>query len=216
MNTTAATFRNRCVTLILLAGCAGVSAQKNDPWEDSLAQLISATRSRGLPVEALENKIREGRAKGRSTREIHSAVHRRQELLAEIREANNNTVPADYMEELFSLEQQPPAGKSRTTRAKAPVKPPHPVTPSRQMERVILPPPTFEKEKPSETPRGTIAEKPVTPSVKQRNRSMEKAQKRAEKTEKKLEKIEERTERRMKQIEKKVQKRAMKRHGFDK
>ena len=89
--------------LVLLIGSIRANGQ-SDRWQDSLARVIETSRAAGIPVEPLENKIREGRAKGRSAREILPVVVRRREMLSQIMEENNGTVPGGYMHDLFERE----------------------------------------------------------------------------------------------------------------
>ena len=88
---------------MLLMGALGTNGQ-GGRWEDSLTLVIETARTEGLPVAPLENKIREGRAKGRSAGEIFPVVRTRRALLRQIKAEHNGTVSGEYMHDLFERE----------------------------------------------------------------------------------------------------------------
>ena len=95
----------RLLLLLLISGITAATGQTNDPWADSLSNVMQSARKNNLPVEALENKIREGRAKGRSSKEIFTVIQKRKTVLSEIAREHNGTVPTNYQRELYTREQ---------------------------------------------------------------------------------------------------------------
>lgn len=84
----------------------GTAAQPAVDWNDSLSRLVRDCAVLHIPAEALENKIREGRAKKRSGKEIVAAVATRKKLLLRIRDGNNGVMPGEYTRQLFELERE--------------------------------------------------------------------------------------------------------------
>jgi hypothetical protein len=71
---------------------------------DSLLTALNTARASGIPAEALENKVREGIAKGRSCREILDAVSARTACLAQIKKENAGVLPDQYTKRLYGME----------------------------------------------------------------------------------------------------------------
>jgi hypothetical protein len=74
-------------------------------WADSLMTIVTACRAEGLPVEPIDNKIREGRAKNRTDEEIYAAVKIRHNHLIRLRTANPAMVPSTLTKQLYLLEE---------------------------------------------------------------------------------------------------------------
>jgi hypothetical protein len=68
------------VTLVVLLGAAAGRAQAQTP-EERINRGLARAREVGIPVELLERKIAEGKAKGVSMERIAAAVERRQQAL---------------------------------------------------------------------------------------------------------------------------------------
>jgi hypothetical protein len=70
----------RIVTIVLLLAAIAAPAAAQAP-EESIARALDRARQAGVPVELLESKIAEGRAKGVPMARIATAVERRLEAL---------------------------------------------------------------------------------------------------------------------------------------
>ena len=73
---------------------------------DSITAALDAARESGIPVVALENKIREGIAKGRTCREILDAMSIRAACLAQMEKDNAGVLPEQYVKQLYRLEKE--------------------------------------------------------------------------------------------------------------
>lgn len=182
---------------LLTIGITTASTQTADAWEDSLRIIIRTARKNGLPVEALENKIKEGHAKGRSAKEIHSVVRKRETMLSQISKEHHGTLPENYMHELFNREQ--------AIFRKSPRNP-------RILEKKITP---IEKVRHQKRKIGHPADTPdddVTTKNKKDVAARKHIEKQLKKAEKTSAKAAERAMKRSKKAQKRMRKRAMKRH----
>ena len=200
--------------VLLILQPAFFSTFGSDRWEDSLTQIISTSQNMGLPVAKLNNKIREGHAKGKNAQEIYSVVRIRQAHLLHIRDENNGSLPDGYMRELFNREQ-----KSFHTSKKSEhqVKNTHKNEVSRQhlQPAITTPQQALKNKKSGKTP--LRKNKVIQPAIKNRQHIVEeKVEKQIERSEERMDKASARAERRMNQVEKRVQKRAMKRYRYKK
>lgn len=198
----------------LIITTTGIFAYDHDTWEDSLTLIISDSRIMQLPVEPLENKIREGRAKKRPAVEIYSAVKNRQKLLLRIRDSRQGSGSQEYTRQLFDLERSDSPNVKTVKRnldTTLVSKSHQPQVPSETVHR-------RERSSVDTSPEKKTAAPPNNDGrgngkAKQLDRQMDKADAKAEKA---MEKAAFRAEQRMESLQKRLQKRAMKRHGSDK
>ncbi len=196
---------------VVIINATGASAQHHDGWEDSLILIIQNSRAMQLPLEPLENKIKEGRAKKCSTAQIYSAVKNRQQLLLQIRGTQMDTFSQGYAKQLFDLERSnSPDLKTNEHRvdAAAAKKSPQQKVPAKvAVIKERAPIDTLSGEKINRSHAGTAQ---GNGPVQKADRKMVKATQKAEKT---MEKAASRAEKKMENIQKKLQKRAMKSRG---
>ena len=197
---------------------SGASAQqKNTVWDDSLAQLLQECRNRQIPTEQLENKIFEGHAKKRSSRDIYLAVKNRRTLLLQVRENNGGVLPETYTNRLFELEKREvPTDTVRDNKIMV-----HSKRVQRHSRDTSSSAVTADRHVRDVENDTTSMEKPAKPSKsaaqqdKHEQKALEKLQKAEAHSEKMAQKASERAEKRMDKIQKRIEKRAMKRNGAD-
>jgi hypothetical protein len=185
---------------LLIIGITALSAQITDPWEDSLKAIIRTARKNGLPVEALENKIKEGHAKARSAKEIHSVVRTRKTVLSQISKEHHGTLPANYMHELFNREQAIAQQAPRTVQVHK-----RKTAPTEMVRQQ-----TTKTGRPAETPHDDSA---AQNKSKKDAAALKRIEKQVKKAERNSAKAAERALKRMEKTQKRLQKRMMKRRG---
>lgn len=210
-------------TIVLLLAFAGISTTAThgqgtparDRWTDSLANLVEQCRVSQLPPAPIENKIREGRAKNRPDAEIFAVVKIRRDNLLRIRSDNRGTMPQNYAQRLFALEQTSPA----TSRSQEPEQSAYPET--KQSSRQVPKRQSFtvETTEPHDAVPADVS--PVSsPAPAQNNVIAKQIEKRIGKTDAKADRVMEKSigkaEKRMEKMQKRVEKRAMKMRGAEK
>lgn len=176
-------------------------------WDDSISCLMQTSNAMHLPVEHLKNKIREGRAKKKSTAEIFTALKVRQKLLVQLRETEGGTLRNNYTRKLFKLERKAQQQKtSATIRNNG----------NGTMSSTVAGLKKIKTIKPTTvSDSGAVKKNTSLAGTSKRadksDRKMDKKLKKVEaRAEKKLKKVEERTKKRMEALQKKAQKRALK------
>jgi hypothetical protein len=205
------TIRGIIFSLLVIFCTLTVSAREHDRWDDSLAQIINTSRSKGLPVKALENKIKEGKAKGCSTKEIHGVVKKRQHQLMLIKDEHHGSLPDNYMHELFKRERNStPAPRAVSGKIKK-----NTTETARPQTRAQLQhAPPKKVSAPPEKPRKKVPQ--PLPAEKQENRVEKKIEQQVNRAQKRMDKTATKAERRMNKAQKRIQKKVSKRHGFEK
>jgi hypothetical protein len=197
----------------MLFNTTAAYAGDHDIWEDSLICIIQSSRTMHLPLEPLENKIREGRAKNRSASEIYSAVKNRQKCLKLILDNQQSTFSPGYIKRLFDLERS----NSHYTQ---PVEHPVDVTVVKKARQPPIPGKTISIKEHgcSDTlSENRIAGSPAkTGQDNDRARKMQRQRGKADKkADRVMEKAASRAAKRMEIQQKRIQKRTMKRRGIE-
>jgi hypothetical protein len=73
---------------------------------DSIVAALDAARESGIPVVTLENKVREGIAKGKAYRKIIEAVNVRAACIAQVKKNHAGVLPGNYAGQVFLLEKE--------------------------------------------------------------------------------------------------------------
>ncbi|MGA2507518.1 MAG: hypothetical protein ABSF80_08590 [Chitinispirillaceae bacterium] len=208
-----------CVFVLISIGFSSVFALNSetsprayvsDIFTDSLGIIISEARKSNLPLAPLENKIKEGKAKERSSAEILAAVKNRKLLLEQLRQSNHGSIPDGYMKQLFALERknQPIAsviehktlstGSTKQAAAAAPSQARFAAEKSKDSSRTL---PAYGAVKKSKDGANAILKQEQKPDKtddleeKLEQKAQEKAEKMEKSLEKKMEKIERKNER---------------------
>ncbi len=190
----------------------GTAAQSAVDWNDSLSSIVRDCAAQHIPAEALENKIREGRAKKRSGKEIFDAVTVRKKLLLRIRDGNNGVMPDAYSKRLFDLEREVLSGVPVVTTGSG-LNPVH-----KNPQSVTFAPPKFGNQpqrpgisSPDQLPKGrdSVGRHTSSGSGGKENRLLHAG----ERAEKNAAKAAQKAQRRLEMMQKRMQKKTMNRHG---
>lgn len=102
------------ITLLVMLACAAIAGDIVSDLRtafgangvDSIVAALDAARESGIPVVTLENKVREGMAKGRTCDEIIDAVSIRAGCIVQVKKNNAGVLPDDYSRQVYLLEKE--------------------------------------------------------------------------------------------------------------
>jgi hypothetical protein len=102
------------ITLMVMLACATIAGDIAGDLRtafgangaDSIVAALDAARESGIPVVTLENKAREGMAKGKTCREILNAVSIRATCIVQVKKNHAGVLPDDYSRQVYLLEKE--------------------------------------------------------------------------------------------------------------